>query len=285
MFSSVFSSQSHYHFISSVSCPWIFSLVFLTSWSCLWLQVICVPPLFFLLSTILLNVVVHLHLLSSSSLCLSFHLIIPQTQNFWLFSHFLLSPCVRCCPPCLSSCCCPVCPSVWSPADRRVWAGCRTAWRTSSTPQCRPSATLCRPGGSAPAASKRQTRGRSTKKYWSNSVSAARFCLYSLQILTEFQENCQKKMQMNACFLSWPISERSSRLPLNHRRRRGRNKITWSKKQNVEWKCRKCDFSDLNCCYLFSCYLNRSFCWIRKQLSSHVRFCENVLRKGVSISH
>lgn len=54
----------------------------------LWLQVIwfcCVSPLLFLLSTFLLNVVVHLQLLSSSISCLSFHLIIPEIQTFWWF--------------------------------------------------------------------------------------------------------------------------------------------------------------------------------------------------------
>lgn len=144
---------SHNHVISSASCPLIFSTVFLVNsfkflvtsgnlfLSCLtsplpslnYSAKCCCPP-----------AAAVSHFISSSL----------RSKPFGVFSHSLLSPCVRCCPPCLSSCCCPVCPSVWSPADRRVWAGCRTAWRTSSTPQCRLLAMLCRPGGSAPAASK-----------------------------------------------------------------------------------------------------------------------------------
>lgn len=72
---------------------------------------------------------------------------------FWFLSSYVdLSPCVQCCPPCWFSCCCLVFPSVWSPADRRVWAGCRTGWRTSSTPQCRLWGAPYRPDGSALAA-------------------------------------------------------------------------------------------------------------------------------------
>lgn len=67
------------------------------------------------------------------------------------------SPCGRCCPPRWTSCCFPACPSEWSPADRKAWARCHTVWRTSSTPQCRPSATLCHPGDSTPAGKEWET--------------------------------------------------------------------------------------------------------------------------------
>lgn len=61
------------------------------------------------------------------------------------------SPYERCCPQHWTSCCFPVCPSGWSRAGRKVWAGCRTVWRTSSTPRCMLWATPCRPGDSTRA--------------------------------------------------------------------------------------------------------------------------------------
>lgn len=67
------------------------------------------------------------------------------------------SPYERCCPQHWTSCCFPVCPSEWSPAGKRVWAGCRTVWRTSSTPRCTLWATPCRPDDSTHAETETNT--------------------------------------------------------------------------------------------------------------------------------
>lgn len=72
------------------------------------------------------------------------------------------SPYERCCPQHWTSCCFPVCPSGWSRAGRKVWAGCRTVWRTSSTPRCMLWATPCRPDDSTRA----ETETNTGKHIW-----------------------------------------------------------------------------------------------------------------------
>lgn len=80
------------------------------------------------------------------------------------------SPCGQCCPPHWTSCYCPACPLVWSPAGRRAWAICHTVWRTCSILQCRSSTALCHPVDSTPAMKERQIKSWLTKTFSSINV-------------------------------------------------------------------------------------------------------------------